>query len=84
MQTDSHFPNRCYKDIKFFVKALGISRATVYKIIKDLIDKELVVRDIENSFLRTTKKFNQEIEHYDNKKTNLKGKSARKTKKYQI
>ncbi len=74
----------CNKDIKFFVKALGISRATVYKIIKDLIDKELVVRDIENSFLRTTKKFNQEIEHYDNKKTNLKGKSARKTKKYQI
>lgn len=66
VQTDSNFPNWCYKDIIFFVKSLGISRATVYNIIKNLIDKELVIRDTENSFLRTTEKFNQEIKYYGN------------------
>ena len=46
-----------------FVKALGLSRATVYRIIKDLIEKELLIRDNENSFLRTTSKWNKEIEN---------------------
>lgn len=63
IKTDSYFPNWCYKGIPFFVKALGLSRATVYKIIKDLIEKELLIRDNENSFLRTTSKWNKEIEN---------------------
>ena len=63
IKTDSYFPNWCYKGMPFFVKALGLSRATVYRIIKDLIEKELLIRNNENSFLRTTVKWKNKKEN---------------------
>lgn len=50
----SNIPGWCYASKQWFADTLGISKAGVHKIINRLIDKRLIERDQNTSYLRAT------------------------------
>lgn len=54
---DSKIQGWCYSSKRYISEFIKISERTVYRCIENLIQKELVVRDEETKYLKTTRKW---------------------------
>ena len=67
----SNIPGWCYASKQWFADTLGISKAGVHKIINRLIDKRLIERDQNTSYLRATSLWYDTVEvlNHDSKQS---------------